>query len=170
MHHRWPCSRLRHPLFLFLKLIFYLSIVVSFHSKMNQLYIYIHPLFFRFYSLTGHNRVLSRVPCACQRQSFFYHQRVTLERGTPQNPEFCSGKPAIRQRSVFLQLWIYAPLHFVFWWLIHWFNVPTRLQTSRIPVQCHYHILQNKPNPWYIIYHDQWLWINKFCHNADVTQ
>ena len=30
---------------------------------MNQLYIYIYPLFFRFFSHTGHYRVLSRVPC-----------------------------------------------------------------------------------------------------------
>ena len=36
------------------------------NSKVNQLYIYIYPLFFRFFSHLGHYRVLSRVPCAVQ--------------------------------------------------------------------------------------------------------
>ena len=34
------------------------------YSKVNQLYIYIGTLFFRFYSHIDHYRVLSRVPCA----------------------------------------------------------------------------------------------------------
>ena len=34
------------------------------YSKVNQLYVYIYPLFFRFFSHIGHYRVLSRVPCA----------------------------------------------------------------------------------------------------------
>ena len=33
---------------------------------MKQLYIYIYPLFFRFFSHVDHYRVLSRVPCATQ--------------------------------------------------------------------------------------------------------
>ena len=33
---------------------------------MTQLYIYIYPLFFRFYSHVGHYRVLNRVPYAIQ--------------------------------------------------------------------------------------------------------
>ena len=37
------------------------------YSKVNQLYIYIYALFFRFFSHTGHYyRVLSRVPYATQ--------------------------------------------------------------------------------------------------------
>ena len=36
------------------------------YSKVNQLYIYIYPLFFRLFSHTHHYRVLSRVPCAIQ--------------------------------------------------------------------------------------------------------
>ena len=36
------------------------------YSKVNQLYIYMYPLFFRFYSHIGHYRVLSRVPSAIQ--------------------------------------------------------------------------------------------------------
>ena len=36
------------------------------YSKVSLLYMYIHPLFFRFFSLGGHYRVLSRVPCAMQ--------------------------------------------------------------------------------------------------------
>ena len=34
------------------------------YSKVNELYIYIYLLFFRFFSRMDHYRVLSRVPCA----------------------------------------------------------------------------------------------------------
>ena len=34
------------------------------YSKVNQLYIYLYPLFFRFCSYIGHYKALSRVPCA----------------------------------------------------------------------------------------------------------
>ena len=56
-------------LFLFFK--FYWSLddlqfCISFRSKVTQLYIYIYPLFFRFFSHIGHYRVLSIVPCAIQ--------------------------------------------------------------------------------------------------------
>ena len=37
---------------------------VQVYSKVNQLYIYIYPLLFRFFFHRGHYRVLSRVPCA----------------------------------------------------------------------------------------------------------
>ena len=57
----------------FKKINFYWSIValqccVSFllYSKVNQSYVYIYPLFFRFPSHLGHHRALSRVPCAIQ--------------------------------------------------------------------------------------------------------
>ena len=36
------------------------------YSEVNQLYLYIHPLFFRFPSHLGHHSALSRVPCAIQ--------------------------------------------------------------------------------------------------------
>ena len=36
------------------------------YSKVDQLYTYIYPLFFRFFSHKGHFRVLSRIPCATQ--------------------------------------------------------------------------------------------------------
>ena len=36
------------------------------YSKVNQLHIFIQPLFLRFFSHTGHYRVLSRGPCAIQ--------------------------------------------------------------------------------------------------------
>ena len=39
------------------------------HSKLNQLYIYIYVLFFRFPSHLGHHRALSGVPCANSRFS-----------------------------------------------------------------------------------------------------
>ena len=42
------------------------------HSRMNQLYIYIYPLFFRFFSHIGHYTVLSRAPCAIQKVLIIY--------------------------------------------------------------------------------------------------
>ena len=36
------------------------------YSKVNQLYVYMYTLFFRFFSHLGHYRGLSRVPCAVQ--------------------------------------------------------------------------------------------------------
>ena len=36
------------------------------YSKVNQLYVYIYPLFFRFPSHLVHHRSLNRVPCAEQ--------------------------------------------------------------------------------------------------------
>ena len=42
------------------------------YSKVNQLYIYIHPLFFGFPSHLGHHRALSRVPCAIQQVLISY--------------------------------------------------------------------------------------------------
>ena len=38
------------------------SVVFQMYSKVNQLCIYIYPLFIRFFSHIGHYRVLSRVP------------------------------------------------------------------------------------------------------------
>ena len=42
------------------------DVLFQVYSKVNHLYIYIYPLFFRFYSHIGLYRVLSRVPCAIQ--------------------------------------------------------------------------------------------------------
>ena len=42
------------------------------YTKVNQLNIYIYPLFFRFFSHIGHYRVLSRVPCAIQQVLISY--------------------------------------------------------------------------------------------------
>ena len=36
------------------------------YSKVNQIYMYIHPLFFGFSSHLGHHRALNKVPCAVQ--------------------------------------------------------------------------------------------------------
>ena len=36
------------------------------YSKVTQLYIYIYPFFFRYFSHIGYYRILSRVPCAIQ--------------------------------------------------------------------------------------------------------
>ena len=42
------------------------------NSKVNQLYVYIYPLFFGFLSHLGHHRALSRVPCAIQQVLISY--------------------------------------------------------------------------------------------------
>ena len=44
------------------------NVVLSFllYNTVNLLYIYIYPLFVRFFYHIGHYRVLSRVPCAIQ--------------------------------------------------------------------------------------------------------
>ena len=46
----------------------WLTMLCSFlmYSRVNQLYIHIYPLFFRFFSCIGHYRVLSTVACAMQ--------------------------------------------------------------------------------------------------------
>ena len=44
----------------------YNVVLVSSVSKVNHLYIYIYPLFFRFFSHIDHYGVLSKVPCAIQ--------------------------------------------------------------------------------------------------------
>ena len=52
------------------------------HSKVNQLYICIYPLFFRFFPHIGHYRVLYRIPCAIQQvliSYLFYIQQCVLE-------------------------------------------------------------------------------------------
>ena len=36
------------------------------YNKVNQLFVYIYPLFFGFPSHLGHYRAFSRVPCAIQ--------------------------------------------------------------------------------------------------------
>ena len=40
--------------------------LVSVYSNMNQLYTYMYPSLFRFFSHIGHYTVLSRFPCAVQ--------------------------------------------------------------------------------------------------------
>ena len=42
------------------------------HRKVNQLYVYIHPLFFGFPSHLDHHRVLSRISCAIQSVLIIY--------------------------------------------------------------------------------------------------
>ena len=56
------CFLLSFFLFLFLTMLYAFLL----YSKVNQLYIYIYPLSFRFFSHIGGYRVLSRVSCAIQ--------------------------------------------------------------------------------------------------------
>ena len=60
------------------------------YSKVNQLYIYVYPLFFRFFSHIGHHRILSRVPCAIQQVLisclFYIQQCVYVTPSLPIHP------------------------------------------------------------------------------------
>ena len=60
------------------------------YSKVNQLYVYIHPLFFGFPSHLGHHRALSRVPCATQQvlisYLFYIQQCVYFNPNLPIHP------------------------------------------------------------------------------------
>ena len=56
------------------------------YSKVNQLYIYIYPLSFRFFSHIGYYRVLSRVPCAISRSllvTYFIYSSVYTSMSSP---------------------------------------------------------------------------------------
>ena len=66
------------------------------YSKVNQLYIYIYPLFFEFPSQLGHHRALCIVPCMIQRFSlfiYFIHSIKSLYRSIqiPPTPLFPLG-------------------------------------------------------------------------------
>ena len=73
---------------LFIKKIFLLGIVdfimlyqFQVYGQVNLFSIYINLLFFRFFSHIGHNRVLSRIPCAIQQaliNYLFYVYSVVL--------------------------------------------------------------------------------------------
>ena len=60
------------------------------YRKENQLYVYIYPLFFRFFSHIGHYRVLSRVPCALPQVHicyiFYIQQCVYVNPNLPSYP------------------------------------------------------------------------------------
>ena len=59
------------------------------YSKLNQLYIYIYPLFFGFPSHLGHHRALSRVPCALQvliNYLFYTQQCIYVNPHLPVHP------------------------------------------------------------------------------------
>ena len=62
------------------------------YSKVNQLYIYIYPLFFGFPSHLGHHRALSRVPCAIQQVLIsylfytYYQQCIYVNSNLPIHP------------------------------------------------------------------------------------
>ena len=60
------------------------------HSKVNQLYIYIYLLFFGFPSHLGHQRALSRVPCALQQvlisYLFYTQQCIHVNPNLPIHP------------------------------------------------------------------------------------
>ena len=77
----------------FLKLIF-IGVQFLLYSTVNQLHTYIYPLFLRFFSHTGHYRVLSRVPCAIQQvliSYLFYIQQCVYV--NPNLPIYPSPSP-----------------------------------------------------------------------------
>ena len=60
------------------------------YSKVNQLYRYIYPFFFRFPSHLGHHRALSRIPCAIQQvlvtYLFYIQQCIYFNPSLPIHP------------------------------------------------------------------------------------
>ena len=60
------------------------------YIKVNHLYVYIYPLFFRFPSHLGHHRALSRVPCAIQQvlisYLFYTQQCIYVNPNLPIHP------------------------------------------------------------------------------------
>ena len=60
------------------------------YSKVNQLYVYIYPLFFGFPSHLGHHRALSRAPCALQQvlisYLFYTQQCIYVNPSLPVHP------------------------------------------------------------------------------------
>ena len=73
------------------------------YSKVNQLYIYTYPLFFRLSSHLGHHRALSRVPCAVQQpliSSLVYTQQsIHVNLSLPVHPT--SPPPTLVTISLF---------------------------------------------------------------------
>ena len=70
------------------------------YSRLNQFYVCIHPLFFRFPSHSGHHRALSKVPCAIWWVLISYL--------------FCTWY----QQCIYVNpnLPIYSPHHFPYWY------------------------------------------------------
>ena len=60
------------------------------YSRVNQLYVYLYPLFFGFPSHLGHHRSLSRVPCAIQQALisylFYTQQSIYVSPNLPIRP------------------------------------------------------------------------------------
>ena len=71
----------------------YNQLLCSQYRKVNQLHVYIHPLFFGFF--LGHHRALSRVPCAiyqvliCYLFYTWYQQCMSLPGGTSSKEPTC---------------------------------------------------------------------------------
>ena len=59
-------------IFIGVQLIYNVVLVSGVQQKVTQLYIYMYPLFFRFFSHIGHYRILGRVPCAVQQVLISY--------------------------------------------------------------------------------------------------
>ena len=86
------------------------------YSKVNQLYIYIHPLFYGSPSHLGHHRILNRVPCAIQQDLVVYPSYMyQFASDNPKLPVLPSPTPLICflnfYFNIFLeQFWIYRKI------------------------------------------------------------
>ena len=66
-------TKIRYKIFFFFFFFFLLAYIwftvlcwFQVYSKVNQLYMYIYPLFFRFFSIIDYYKILNIVPCAIQ--------------------------------------------------------------------------------------------------------
>ena len=86
------------------------------YSKVNRLYVYIYPLFFRFFSHIGHYRVLSRVPCAIQQvlicYLFYIQQCVYVSPNLPIYPSASYPLVTISLFSVSVTLLLFYFIYF----------------------------------------------------------
>ena len=80
------------------------------YSRVNQLYIYVYPLFFRFPSHLGHHRALSIVPCAIQQVLISYlfciQQHICIIPNLPIHPTLPSPLVTISLFSTSVTLFL----------------------------------------------------------------
>ena len=101
------------------------------HSRMNQLYIYIYPLFFRFFSHIGHYTVLSRVPCAIQKVLIIYFIYNSVYMG--------EGNGTLLQYSC-----LENPMDGGTWWAAVHGVATSQTQLSDFTFHFHFHALEKE--------------------------
>ena len=140
------------------------------HSKVNQLYVYMYPLCFTFFSHIGHYRVLKRAPCAVQKvlissNYLFYIQQCVYV--SPNLPIYLSTSCTLLKNFIGVQ-------SFTMLCQFQVYSKMIQLYTHIYPTKCHYRILNIVPPLYsrsllvlvsssYFIYSSICLFISKLC-------